>query len=174
MMKKVIKIIAIILLIATVVGVLMTLPATRYGAKIYSDIDELLLPSFKENSTIYHWHDNTTAPYSRTFIVADKETYDAMFEEGAVNVNFEKEMILVYTFNDNYATGSRRYYLNKISVNEGKATVYVRLQNHIGKDAVAPYQRWIAVKMKKADITSVEFMEWKFDIYNGGRFKKLE
>ena len=170
-MKKIVKILAVVSLLAIATSTFSSCSVVRYNAKIYSDIGEKILPSFRENSPIYNKY-NMSAPESRSFIVADESTYNSIFEETAFDVDFDKEMLLVCTFSDVY---KRRYYVDRVSLKENNLNVYIRIKSAWPgvKDACQPYQRWLVVKMRSTDIDSVTFYEWKFDVYNGGKYEKI-
>ena len=173
-MRKTVKFIAIVLLVSLMVGALSGCAQFFYGARMYDRLDKyLVLDTFRWSNPIYITTENPGYPDSRSFVIADKATYDTVFVESAFNINFDKEMILLCTFEDCY---TRPYYLDKISIKDGKASVYVRMQKTIRDvpDAVVPYQRWLAVKMRKADIETVEFYEWMYDVYNGGRYEIIQ
>ena len=72
-MKKIVKILAVVSLLAIATSTFSSCSVVRYNAKIYSDIGETILPSFRENSPIYNKY-NMSAPESRSFIVADEST----------------------------------------------------------------------------------------------------
>ena len=171
-MKKTVKTIAVLLLLSVTVGAFSGCAQIFYGARLYDNIDRnLVLDTFRWNNPIYVTTENPSHPDSRSFVIADKATYDTVFVDSAFDINFDKEMILLCTFDNCYPR--RSYYLDKISIKDGKAIVYIRMQRRNVKDCAQVYQKWIAVRMRKVDIDSVEFYEWKYSIYNGGRYEKI-
>lgn len=167
-MKRSLKIVAFILLLSIAVGAFSGCAQIFYGARIYDDIDKnLVLDTFRWNNPIYVTTENPSHPDSRSFVIADKATYDTVFVDSAFDINFDREMILLCTFSNWH---HRPYYLDKISIKDGKATVYIRMQRRNVNDCCQVYQKWIAVRMRKVDIDSVEFYEWKS---YGGRYEKI-
>ena len=149
----------------------------KYKAELYNVDEKFIRTDFAENNRIsgarYFNEDDPEnprfrvddAPKTRTFIVRNKETYDEIFSADAYMVNFAKESLIVYTFSDVYI---RRYDLKKIDVEGKKLVIYYKLHYTLLErfasigDAVAPYQRWFALKLEKTDISKVEFIEkWR-------------
>ena len=102
----------------------------------------------------YYYDEN--APKTRTFIIKDENTFNEIFTENSMDVNFEKEMVILFIKRD---VCPRDCYLLSISNNNGKLTFKYMHKFSTGNDTVQPYPRCIAVKMKKMDITSVEFID---------------
>ena len=169
-MKNIVKVLAVLLLVSIIVGAFSGCAQIFYCAKIFDSVGNLVLSSFKESNPIYSSRKNPNAPRSRSFIITDKASCDTIFDESAFDIDFDREVILLCTFSNCYI---RRYYLDKISIQDGKATVYVRMQRRNIPDSVVVYQRWIAERMRKVEIETVEFYEWKYDVYNGGRYEKI-
>lgn len=167
-MKISLKIVAFLLLVSITIGAFSGCAQIFYGAQLYDNIDRnLVLDTFRWNNPIYVTTENPSHPDSRSFVIADKATYDTVFVDSAFDVNFDDEMILLCTFSNCYP---RPYYLDKISIKDGKAIVYIHMRQHGANDCVVVYQKWIAVRMRKVDIDSVEFYEWKS---YGGRYEKI-
>ncbi len=148
----------------------------KYDAEMYSASEEWILTSFlAENKvkgayyknpdyvegfddTSEEYYYDETSPENRTFIIKDQETYNTIFRQNALTVDFDEEMVYLYVFADIYP--NRTYYIEKISLEE-KVYIYFRLEKNNKKDASAPYQRCLIVKMVKNDISNVEFIKQK-------------
>lgn len=145
-MKRIITFGMVLLLIF---GLFTGCSVSKYNAKMYSNAKDLLLPSF--------WEDNK-ATVPNTFVIADKETFDLVFDKDKLDVDFDKQMVCLYIFSDT-SPSSREYILDGISVEDGKTTIYFKLTKSNKKDAVQPYKRCLAVIMDKNDTSEVEFIE---------------
>ena len=143
-MKKIITFGMVLLMI---LGLFTGCSVSKYNAKIYSNVKDLLLPSF--------WEENK-ANESNTFVITDKETFDLVFDKDKLDVDFDKQMVCLCIFSD---TSPREYILDGISVEDGKTTIYIKLTHSNKKDAVQPYKRCLAVIMDKNDTSEVEFIE---------------
>ena len=102
----------------------------------------------------YYYYDEK--PNTRTFIITDEKMFNEIFTENSIDINFEKEMVVLYIESD---VCPRDCYLLSISNNNGKLTFKYMHKFSTGNDTVQSYPRCIAVKMKKMDITSVEFID---------------
>ena len=105
-------------------------------------------------------------PSTRSFIITDEEIFNSIFAENTIEVDFEKEMVLLYMFETGTST-SRNYKIEEITVEEGEATVsftyawdWEKDLKHV-KDHIYPYHRCIAVKMKKTGVTTANFIRIK-------------
>lgn len=66
-------------------------------------------------------------------------------------------MVLIYIFADIYP--NRNYIINNILKEGEKVKIYLELEKNNKKDATAPYQRVLIVKMEKLDISEAEFIK---------------
>lgn len=148
-MKNMIKtaLITILALILLILGLFTGCSGNKYNAKIYSNAEDWLLPSF--------WEENK-ANKSNTFVITDKETFDLVFDKDKLDVDFDKQMVCLCIFSD---TSPREYVIDDISVEDGKMTIYIKLTHSNKKDAVQAYKRCLAVIMDKNDTSEVEFIE---------------
>ena len=107
-----------------------------------------------ETLFLFHFFRNEKISY----IIKDEKTFNEIFIENSMDVNFEKEMVILFMKRD---VSPRDCYLLSISNDyNGKLTFKYVHEFYIGGgDTVMPYPRCIAVKMKKKDITSVEFID---------------
>ena len=180
-LKKIISFtLALLLLSITLVGC----SVVRYDAELYSYVNDWLDPAFLENNRlgnvnyrnpdydrdladeaeaegweyevppIFIYPDN---PDTRSFIITDQETFDSMFVEDAIEVDFEREMVLLYMFSSCYPKSRDYYHLDKIKVKDELVTVYFARDNDRSNDSVYSYHRCMAVKMKKAEVTTANF-----------------
>ena len=153
--------------------------AIRYGATLYSDAEEWLDDAFLEEnkiSTAYYrnpdftdihgsepeWITYPDEPKTRTFIITEKEEYDRIFTKSPVEVDFEKEMVILYTFCSVYY-GGIKYELKTMKVTDDTLTVKFECQ-YMPPDtdaACQPYQRFFMLTMKKTEITEVKFIEMR-------------
>ena len=187
-LKKIISFtLALLLLSITLVGC----SVVRYDAELYSYVNDWLDPAFLENNRLgnvnyrnpdydrdladeaydegreyevprfFNYPDN---PETRSFIITDQETFDSMFVEDAIEVDFEKEMVLLYMFRTGAST-SRNYKIEEITVEEGEMSISVTYAWNWDVDVkgvannIYPYHRCMAVKMKKAEVTTADFIE---------------
>jgi len=157
-----------------VCGIVSGCSSNKSTAKLYSNSKEWVLPSFLENNKVggafyknpnyvegqdeldEEYYYDEESPASRTFIITDREKYNTVFVEDSLKVDFEKEMVILYIFPDVY---SREYQLEELSVNDQIVTVKYKLESSDKKDATAPYQRCMVLKMEKSDVLSAEFIE---------------
>ena len=144
----------------------------KYNAKIYNSAENLFLNSFLEENKVKgayyknpdypddadkkYYYDETSPAY-RTFIVNNPDDYSLFFAGDELGVNFDKEMVLIYIFADIYP--NRNYIINNILKEGEKVKIYLKLEKNNKKDATAPYQRVLIVKMEKLDISEAEFIK---------------
>ena len=144
----------------------------KYNAKIYNSAENLFLNSFLEENKVKgayyknpdypddadkkYYYDETSPAY-RTFIVNNPDDYSLFFAGDELGVNFDKEMVLIYIFADIYP--NRNYIINNILKEGEKVKIYLELEKNNKKDATAPYQRVLIVKMEKLDISEAEFIK---------------
>lgn len=144
----------------------------KYNAKIYNSAENLFLNSFLEENKVkgaYYknpdypddadkkYYYDETSPACRTFIVNNPDDYSLFFAGDELGVNFDKEMVLIYIFADIYP--NRNYIINNILKEGEKVKIYLELEKNNKKDATAPYQRVLIVKMGKLDISEAEFIK---------------
>ena len=146
----------------------------KYNAVLYDNVNEWMNKEFlKENKTYgacylnenYNeneddWNEqiliDKTSPQSRAFVTKEKEEFDKIFSSFPIEVNFEKEIILIYIFTTVYL--SRPYKLNSINVQNQVVIIEYEMEKANGTtDTSMPGQRCFAVKMNKLEITAAEF-----------------
>lgn len=175
-MKK-LNIMALGLILLIAFSVFAGCSVKKYNAEMYSKSKDWVKTSFLEdkkvrgayypnpdyvegsdNPTEKYYYDEVS-PKNRTFIIDNQETYDMIFNENALAVDFEKEIVYLFIFAD--VSPSRYYYIDRISLEEDKVVIYYKLEKKyppVG-DATAPFQRCLIVKMKKLNLSNVEFIE---------------
>ena len=174
MKKKIV--LCVIGAILLVVGISYWWILGQYNATMYSKANEWIKQEFIYNNAVCdvtyinkdynpdvdEWTEKyysvEDAPKIRTYIIKDEKAFNEIFIENSIDVNFEKEMVILFMKRD---VCPRDCYLLSISNDyNGKLTFKNVHEFYIGGgDTVMPYPRCIAVKMKKMDITSVEFID---------------
>ena len=152
----------------------------KYKAELYNVDEKFIRTDFAENNRISgssfdyangnessEVHNSDELPPFRTFVIKDKQTYDCVFKDGPIVVNFDKEVIVLYTFTDCYR--NRNYTVDKIVVDNANLVVNYKLDISFWEqvsslfvpvgDASGPFQRFLALKIEKTDITEVKFEE---------------
>ncbi len=173
-MKKV-NIVALGLVLLMAFSVFAGCSVKKYDAVMYSKSKEWVKTSFLEDKKVrgaYYlnpdyveglddpvekYYYDEESPRDRTFVIDNQDTYDMIFNENALAVDFEKEIVYLYTFADVYPT--RNYYIDRISLEEDKVVICYKLEKKNVNDSTAPFQRCLIVKMKKLNLSNVEFIE---------------
>lgn len=171
-MKKLkIVLIALALAIVPIFGVAGC--GNKYHAVLYSKSNEWIDEDFLKENHVKGYYPNdeyiegevdggdkyiydNDSPASRTFIITDAEKLNAIFTKCTVDVNFDKEMVILYIFSDVYPRG---YRLKTLKMDGQSLNIYYKLENKKGNDAVMLYQRCFMVVLDKLDIEAVEFIE---------------
>jgi hypothetical protein len=145
-----------------------------YNAVLYDSAVELINEDFKNENSIrvVGFIDDapeTRLPATRTFIVADSEHYEEIFvkEVEECKVDFDSEMLIVYTFGTEYILPAYILDMN-LSGNE-LAIDYTIPQYLEAGSAGTPFQRWFVIKLNKLEITTAVF-ENKLTYYKNHTF----
>ncbi len=96
-------------------------------------------------------------PQTRTFIVREQDRFEEIFVDSIeeLNIDFNSEMILVYTFTSIYIAPAKI----DISIDDS-ITITYQFQLKAGTgSATNPFQRWFVVVIDKEDYSSVIFEE---------------
>ena len=105
------------------------------------------------------YYTDPTAPEDRTFIIGDQETFDSIFKENTLEVDFDNEIVLLYIFSD--AISKNKYIIDSISVQSGRVNIYFKLKfnliSHLMLTGILPYVNCLVVKMDKIDVENAEF-----------------
>ena len=168
------KIISTGLLLLILLNLLASCSALRFGATLYDHddiiewLDEAFLEENKIGGTVSYPNPNYTdrhgsepeyirypdLPTERTFIITEKEEYEKIFTSSQMDVDFEKEMVILYTSS---SVNSIPVDLKEIAIADGVLTISIKFNYPHGPGAVMPYQRFFVLQMKKAEITEVKF-----------------
>lgn len=166
---RITKIMAFVLLLIMTVSLFSGCILNWYDAELINgDATELIDESFyHENYTYdadylidgeYVWINDPSYSKERIFVIASSEEYNAVFSENAkINVDFSKEMLIVYTFTAHY---TREIRIKGISVKDNECTLNLKMIKPFTffwgmGDACRPYQRYVVVKMNKVDVEKV-------------------
>lgn|SRR5690554_76943 len=170
MVKKNIKLLTIGVIVIMVFGFLTGCRSKMpYNAKMFGAIYEnrtWINDEFYNNNLTYgsyssvleNYVEDETYPSSRTKIIVDKADFDTIFEEFPVEVDFEKEMIVMHCFTT--ASGSS-YTMKSIIFNEKTLTINYKTQaskKPASGNASMPLSKWVIVMMDKLDIETAEFI----------------
>ena len=147
----------------------------KYNAVMYSTSKDWILTSFlednkvkgayyknpdyieSENDSVDKYYYDETSPAHRTFIVDNQDTYNTIFKENALRVDFNKEIVYLYIFADIYP--SRKYFIDNILLEEEQVNIYYKVEKNNKNDASAPGQRCLIVVMKKTNTSNVKFVK---------------
>ena len=159
-----------IFLLSCAAGVLVACnEAKKYHAEFYDDVEEFMNDEFlKENRVGNAYYPNEyyiegvnerfiydeTSPRTRTFIVDDEESFAQMFNVFPVEIDFEKQTLIVYMFR---VINGRSHYMNKLQVEGGILRVKIKEENRKSDDTTMPGRKCVAVVIDKLEIASVEF-----------------
>ena len=172
--KLIITVSALLLVLILGVTVFFQFFYIPYNAVIYSHAEDMLLEEFLDENKIggafYENPDYVEGvddprneivrydelPTTRTYIIKDSETYEKIFKADEIEVDFDKEIILLYVFGD--YEFYLDYYIKDISVVGKQVSVYVQKERSDKKGGAMPAPRCIAVKMDKLDVDEVEFV----------------
>ena len=123
----------------------------KYKATMYSNVNDLVYATFLAENRVGGY-----GVEEKTFIIEDKETYDLIFIEDSLDVDFDSEVVYLYIFFDCY---TREYYLYDITMKEEAVTIRYYMLPSIKNGTIRGYDRCMAVKAKKTGATRVVFNE---------------
>lgn len=95
-----------------------------------------------------------SSPETITKIIKTREQFDEAFNEFPTEVDFEKEMVIVYIFVT--LVPSRRYYLEKLKLKDNVLHIGFKEEKPRGPDVAPPRQRCFAIKMNKVEFQYTE------------------
>lgn len=154
--------------------VLVGCGGAKYHAKLYSKakswVDEEFLKENRVYGAAYRNEDyvegvsdvydeffwDETAPRTRTFVIKTKEEYQSIFTKSTVEVDFEKKIVILFTFTDD---SPREYKLKNIKLDDQTLCIYYKLRYTSFNDTVEPYQRCFMLVLDITDFETVEFIE---------------
>ncbi|MBP5428403.1 MAG: hypothetical protein J6Z04_03855 [Clostridia bacterium] len=132
-----------------------------YVGKSLSD-QSVFRESFLSETTVSgEWNeyaeinDPDALPSSRTILIDNQEDFDAAFADCPVEVDFDDEMIVVYTTT---SVNRRETKVKGTKIDDGVLSVelYNRRPKNRGGDTCLPYQRYVIVKLDRRDVTEVK------------------
>ena len=133
----------------------------KYNAVLYDDaeslIDEVFAKEHRVSGGGVHYQDgdySTATVPERTFFINSTEEYEEIFADSAeLEVDFDSQMLIVYTFSLEYKHPLR---LKGTDLNDNTLAVTFEMKLVRGTDSVCqPYQRWEVLKMDKMEISAV-------------------
>lgn len=131
-----------------------------YNAVLYDDAFDWINADFKDaNITSGLVANDEHLQESYLWLIISQADFIDKTNEPHVNVDFDKQIVVIYTFTTVYAT--RKYNLHNLSVNEDVLTVEYKIEKNKGivGNATQPKQRWFIVILDKIDVQSVNFIE---------------
>lgn len=148
----------------------------RYHATLYSKAQSWIDEEFLKENRVYgaaypnedyvegvsEWDEqyiwDKTSPHMRTFIIKTEEEYQRISPNGAVEIDFEKQIVILHTFCD---ITTRECTLHRITMENNILYVYYKRNKANGDigGTTAPYQRCFMLVMDNADFETVEFIE---------------
>ena len=160
--RKVLKITSIVLVVVLVLFLVVYnwsyISVYRYNAKLYDYVTAWIDEDFASANQVGYDGDGPL-PVERAFIIDTREKYDEIFVDGLEieDVNFDKQMVVVYTFMDVYHDQN---FITKISLENDMLKITYRLEEKRGVGRTGEeYQHWMVVVMDKVDVDSVAFEE---------------
>ena len=139
------------------------------GVTLYGYANDWVGEAFLNENRVYHacYRDDgeeTTemdAPRARSFIITTEEEYHSMGLASPIDVDFEKEMLILYiTSSVNQPSNAQKSTLEKATLCEGVLTVQINEEPSAdawSADSGKPYALCLALKAEKASITEVAF-----------------
>ncbi|MBR6409800.1 MAG: hypothetical protein IKS35_00230 [Clostridia bacterium] len=121
----------------------------------------LIRPDFYDSHYTFRAHgadgvdpENDPNPSFRFFFVTSREEQDRILSgDFSVSVDYDREMLLVYTFTAAYV---RPIELKELRADSGTLTVILSMEQKRFPpvaDACQPFQRYVILKMDKADVS---------------------
>lgn len=152
------KYLSLWLAIITTFGLLTGCSNIKYNAQLFDFAVDWIKEDFINGNLVDNL-ENSEYPTKRVFIVKNQEEYNKTFNKNVsnFNLNFDTQMLIVYTFVDIY---HRNNSLVSLDVVEDVLTITYKMQKKSGVgDASKPYQRWFVVKLDMLSVDSVVFVE---------------
>lgn len=162
MFKKILLFIAIL---ATCMCVLAGC-GNKYNAELtdsrYENLAGVLTEDFLTENLVYGvyyeagYTVDDTYPLERTVIISSQEEFEkTLINPGQYSVDFETEMLVIYTFRAGYV---RPITLKSIKYDGGTLKINLKMKGGIfgHGDAAQPFQRYLFIKLSRLDVTSVQ------------------
>jgi hypothetical protein len=164
MTKRLAKIIAMGVLIIMSIGLFAGCGDNKmpYNAVLYDDAIDWIDADLKDaNITSGLVANDEHLQKSYFWLIVSQADFIDKINEPQINVDFDKQIVVIYTFTTVYAT--RKYNLYNLSVNGDILTVEYKIEKNQGivGNASRPKQRWFIVTLDKVDVQSVNFIENK-------------
>ena len=145
----------------------------KYNARLDIIPRSLIRPEFeKENKVCAYYPDENYSegedipsyiyykdePSSRTFIIRDKETYDNVFTDESLLVDFGKETIILHII---VKTNARKVLLDKVTVKDDRVSIAFKEEKYRDgiQDSIMTGPAYLVIKIEKTDIRKVEFID---------------
>lgn len=161
-MARKILILGVVLMMC--LGVFTACRGNLYNAAIYNDTSQFFRKDFlKSNLTFgcYYKDDDGQnvhvtdegIPRYYSYVVKTEERVTEIFSEPPFVTNFDEQMLIIHIFTSPY---SRPYKIAKVIFNDGELCIDIKLKSANGlKDATAPGQRVLIIKMDKLDFDTL-------------------
>lgn len=135
-----------------------------YNAEIvcdsYDNAGEWINEDFKIKNGVIPLGEAATAdcPKSRTFVIkSEEEKLNVLNGDFDVEVNFEQEMLILYTWSSEYR---KPCYIKRMELKNGVLYIYYDIPlPPLTGCACPPYQRWVVIKSDLLSMSSVEIKE---------------
>lgn len=167
-----IRTLAALLLLCALTGTFAAC-GNAYGAVLYTPTEEGMQADFLAENRVQAFYPNAAyendptqdaylfaenAPRTRTLLFTDKASFEAAFSTYPAPVNFTEQMVVLHIFPNVYP--QREYFLSSVTLQDGKLTIRYRVEEKFGVgDAAMPQAGYLFVRMQKADVQTVEFIE---------------
>lgn len=153
-----------ILLVAMILSMAACAKNLPYNTVLYDNAAAWINEDFQNDNLIKvigFIDDDTESdlPLSRTFMIDNRDDFESIFihDFSEFEVDFDDEMIIVYTFGIEYILPAK---INKMALSKKILTINYKIQTKPGTgSACQPFQRWFVIKLDKLDISSVQFVE---------------
>lgn len=140
---------------------LMGCSKNKYNATLYDDVNEWIDEDFSTTNLTYGAYyddvllEDDSYPVARDFILCSQQECEGVIKNlSELNVNFEEEMLILYTFTTVY---HRDIKLKNIEVTDDVLKISLQFDKKSGVgDAAMPYQRFLILKLERLEIASVE------------------
>ena len=129
----------------------------KKSATYYGDANECVADNAKATyETGGVSPDSKELPREYTILVKTQEEFDQILKDSSIECDFEQEMLVVHTFTT-IAGVNQNSELKSIRLKGNKLIIKCRMERLKGYyNAAIPWQKWVAIKMKKVDVESVE------------------
>lgn len=165
---------AIMMVVIAILGVNIYKGNIPFKYKLYVNARDYLREYYLEENTVrgayypnldftggegqYQFYQDKTSPKTITTIIKDEESFNQIFKENYLDINFDKEMAILHVFAS--SDPANEYKITKMTLDkEGVLRLNYRLKLTDKKGGSMPGAICFLVKMKKTDVKAVEFIE---------------